>query len=130
MGTNEKTRVDFNAPSSLVERADTIADLRGVSRTQLLTEALRSEIEELATDSEFRHRMAEAYYAEEIGFDVVESVLGTEEAMRMKLLRESLDREMPEPKLEGSLPSDSEFYDGEIPEWTPDEESTDTETHG
>lgn len=130
MGTNEKTRVDFNAPSSLVERADTIADLRGVSRTQLLTEALRSEIEELATDSEFRHRMAEAYYAEEIGFDVVESVLGTEEAMRMKLLRESLDREMPEPKLAGSLPSDSEFYDGEIPEWTPDEESTDTETNG
>jgi hypothetical protein len=37
----EKTRVDFNAPASLVEQADAIADLLGVSRTQLLVDALR-----------------------------------------------------------------------------------------
>jgi len=129
MVAEDKTRVDFNAPSSLVERADTIADLRGVSRTQLLTEALQSEIEELAGDRAFRRRLAAAYYAEEVGFDVVESMLGTEAAMRMKLLRESLDREPPEPQLEGSLPTDEAFYHGEVPEWTP-EESTDAETHG
>lgn len=129
MVVEDKTRVDFNAPSSLVEQADTIADLRGVSRTQLLTEALQSEIEEVASDREFRRRLADAYYAEEIEFGVVESVLGTEEAMRMKLLRESLDREPPEPELEGSLPTDDAFYDGEVSEWTP-EESADTETHG
>ncbi|ATW87460.1 hypothetical protein halTADL_0658 [Halohasta litchfieldiae] len=129
MVAEDKTRVDFNAPSSLVEQADTIADLRGVSRTQLLTEALQSEIEEVASDRTFRGRLADAYYAEEVAFDVVESVLGTEAAMRMKLLRESLDREPPEPQLAGSLPTDKEFYEGDVPEWTP-EESTDAETHG
>ncbi|MFO7832841.1 MAG: hypothetical protein R6V31_01990 [Halohasta sp.] len=127
MVAEDKTRVDFNAPTSLVERADTIADLRGVSRTQLLTEALQSEMDELATDTEFRRRLADAYYDEEVSFETVESVLGTEAAMRMKLLRESLDREPPEPQIVGSLPSDEAFYEGEVPEWTPNE-TTDVAT--
>lgn len=127
MVAEDKTRVDFNAPTSLVERADTIADLRGVSRTQLLTEALQSEMDELATDTEFRRRLADAYYDEEVSFETVESVLGTEEAMRMKLLRESLDREPPEPQVADSLPSDATFYEGDVPEWTPDE-TTDVAT--
>lgn len=121
MVADDKTRVDFNAPTSLVEQADTIADLRGVSRTQLLTEALQSEIDELTTDRQFRRRLADAYYQEEISFETVESVVGTEEAMRMKLLRESLDREPPAPQVADSLPSEATFYEGEVSEWTPEE---------
>lgn len=122
MMAEEKTRVDFNAPASLVDQADTIADLLGVSRTQLLIDALRDEIDELATDEGFRRRLQEAYYNDEIEFDVVETVLGTEEAMRMKLLQESLDHEPPEPALDDDVPTDEEFYNGEIPEWAPDED--------
>lgn len=118
----ERTRVDFNAPTPLVERADTVADLLDISRTQLLIEALRGEIDDLATDDEFRRVLGDAYYAGETDFETVESVLGTEEAMRMKLLRESLDREPPEPRIDGDLPTAAEFYDGDVPEWTPDED--------
>ena len=125
MAADETTRVDFNAPASLVERADTIAELRGISRTQLLTEALESELEAVASDEAFRRRLADAYYADDIEFEVVESVLGTEEAMRLKLLRDSLNRTPPEPQLAGLLPSDEAFYDGELSVWTPTESETD-----
>jgi len=122
MGAEEKTRVDFNAPASLVDRADAVADLDGESRTQLLIEALRSELDERTGDESFRKRLREAYYADEVEFSVVESVLGTEEAMRLQLLKRSLDREPPEPQVADSLPSDAAFYDGDVPTWTPEDD--------
>jgi len=57
------------------------------SRTRLLIDALEDELEELATDEEFRRRLSDAYYDGRIGYDTVEAVLGREEALRMKLLR-------------------------------------------
>lgn len=123
----EKTRVDFNAPVSLVEQADHVADMLGVSRTQLLIDALRQEIDDLADDDVFQRRLRDAYYSEAVDFEIVESILGTEEAMRMKLLRDSIDHEPPEPQLEGDLPDDDEFYEGDgPPEWAPDDDEGDT----
>jgi predicted transcriptional regulator len=124
-----KTRVDFNAPASLVERADTVAEVLDISRTRLLIDALQDELDELATDDGFRRRLSDAYYAGDVGFETVESTLGREEAMRMKLLRASLDREPPEPRLKDELPPDEEFYDGEMPEWEPDGESDTAGSH-
>ena len=118
-------RVDFNAPASLVERADWVADLLGISRARLLIEALEAKLEEIAADEEFRSRLRDGYYDDRIDFETVETILGREEAMRMKLLQESVDRELPEVTLKGNLPADEEFYDGTIPEWAPDEESND-----
>jgi predicted transcriptional regulator len=119
----QKTRVDFNAPASLVERADAVADLLDTSRTSLLVDALRDELDSLASDEAFRRRLADAYYADRVDFDTVESVLGTEEATRMKLLRNSLDREPPEPRVEDADGPDREaFYADDVPEWTPDDE--------
>jgi len=119
--SKEKTRVDFNAPVRLVEQADTVADVLGISRTQLLIDALQDEIEELATDETFQRRISNAYYAGEIEFETVERVLGTEQASRLKLLRDSLDRDPPEPQLAGDLPTAEEFYEGEPPEWRPEQ---------
>lgn len=116
-----KTRVDFNAPESLVERADAIADLLSISRTQLIIDALSDKMGEVTADEEIKRRISDAYYAGRIDFETLESLLGTEEAMRMKLLRASLDREPPEPQVDADLPTDEEFYDGEVPEWTSDE---------
>jgi len=118
-----KTRVDFNAPESLVERADALADLLSISRTQLIIDALSDKMGEATSDEEIKRRVSDAYYAERIDFETVEMLLGTEEAMRMKLLRASLDREPPEPQVDAELPTDEEFYDGEVPEWTPDEQN-------
>ena len=119
----EQTRVDFNAPRSLVERADTVAALLDISRTQLLVDALREELDACLSDEQFLQEVKQAYYDGRIEFEAVETMLGTEEAARLQLLRESLTRDAPEPVLEGDLPTQDAFYDGEgpLPEWTPDE---------
>ncbi len=120
-----KTRVDFNAPESLVERADAIADLLSISRTQLIIDALSDKMGEVTTDEEIKRRVSDAYYQGRIDFETVELLLGTEEAMRMKLLRASLDRDPPAPQVSADLPTDEEFYDGEVTEWEPADQ-TDT----
>ncbi|MFC7325972.1 hypothetical protein ACFQMF_15505 [Halorubrum rutilum] len=114
----EKARVDFNAPKSLVERADSVVEILDISRTRLLIDALEDELEELANDEEFRRRLSDAYYDGQVDYDTVEAILGREEAMRLKLLRESIDRTPAIPTLKDGLPSDDAFYDGEISEWT------------
>jgi hypothetical protein len=125
----ERTRVDFNAPKSLVERADSVVEILDISRTRLLIDALEDELEELANDEEFRRRLSDAYYDGRVDYETVEAILGREEAMRLKLLRESIDRTPAVPKLEDGLPSDDTFYEGEVAEWTdsgssgPDDES-------
>jgi len=85
-----KTRVDFNDPNSLVERADSVVEIPNVSRTRLLIDALEGELEEVAADEEFRRRLSDAYYDGRIGYDTVDAVLGREEALRMELVRESM----------------------------------------
>lgn len=115
--------MDFDAPSSLVERADAVAELLEVSRTRLLVEALEERLSELEDDETFRRRVREAYYDGRVDYDTVESVLGTETAMRLGLLRASLDREPPEPELADELPTVDAFYEeGQVPRWTGDED--------
>jgi hypothetical protein len=126
----EKTRVDFNAPKSLVERADSVVEILDISRTRLLIDALEDELETLANDEEFRRRLSDAYYDGRVEYDTVEAILGREEAMRMKLLRASIDRTPAIPQLEADLPSADAFYDGEIFEWTGSNSSeSDDESH-
>jgi len=120
----DRTRIDFNAPTPLVERADDLAELLDTSRTRILVDALREELEELARDETVRSRVREAFYASEIDFETVESILGTEEALRMQLLYDSIDREPPEPQVE-TVPDAAEFYDGGVPEWPPGSEGSD-----
>ena len=121
----ERTRVDFNAPKSLVERADSVVEILDISRTRLLIDALEDELEALANDEEFRRRLSDAYYDGRVEYDTVEAVLGREEAMRMKLLRASIDRTPAVPQFEDDLPRDEAFYNGEIAEWT-DSKSTES----
>jgi hypothetical protein len=117
----DKTRVDFNAPESLVREADVVSDLLDTSRTNLLVEGLRKQLSDVESDEGFQRRLRDAYYAGRIEFDTVAAVVGTEEAMRMKLLRESMDREPPLPSGENvEIPTDEAFYDGEVPTWTPE----------
>ena len=122
----EKARVNFNAPKSLVERADSVVEILDISRTRLLIDALEDELEAFANDDEFRRRLSDAYYEGDVDYDTVEAILGREEAMRLKLLRESIDRTPAIPTLKDGLPSDDAFYDGEVSQWT-DSESADSD---
>jgi plasmid stabilization system protein ParE len=121
-----RTRVDFNAPESLVERADAVAEVLGVSRTRLLIDALEDELADLADDEEFRRRLSDAYYEGRAEFETVAAVLGREEATRMRLLRESFDRSLPDSRSERQ-PDDDAFYDGEVRTWTPDDDAATTD---
>jgi len=83
MNGRRKTRVDFNAPRSLVERADSVVEILDISRTRLLIDAPGGRTRRAAaTDEEFRRRLSDAYYDGRIGYDTVEAVLGREEALR------------------------------------------------
>lgn len=120
-----RTRVDFNAPESLVHQADVLADVLDISRTRLLIDALREEIDERLTDEQVQRRLRAAYYDGRVDFETVEALLGTEEAMRLQLLRASLDRDPPEPRVEPTLPASEEFYSEPPSAWTPDDEDAD-----
>lgn len=123
----EKKRVDFNAPASLVEEADVVAELLGVSRTDLLVEGLRERLEDVHSEDWFQRALRDAYYDGRVDFETVETVVGTEEATRMRLLRASLDREPPVPDAsEVDVPDAEAFYDGEVPTWDTDDGSDDT----
>lgn len=123
-----KTRVDFNAPESLVKEADVVSELLDTSRTSLLIDALRKQLDDITTDDRFQHQLKEAYYSDRIALEAVAAIVGTEEAMRMKLLRESLDREPPVPDVsDGELPPRDEFYEGELRTWEPNDEDSETD---
>lgn len=109
----ERTRVGFNALQSLVDQADRVADVLDISRTQLLVQALQDELAALAEDEQFQQRLTEAFYDDRVDYQMIEALLGTGEAIRLELLRESINREPPEPYIDDGMPSTSDFYDGE-----------------
>jgi hypothetical protein len=115
--TEEKTRVEFDAPKSLVDRVDTVAEVLDIPRTRLLIDALENKLDELANEETFRRRLSNAYYDGRTDYDTVETILGREEAMRLKLLRASIDQTSAIPELKDDLPSDDTFYDDEVAEW-------------
>lgn len=115
--SEEKTRIEFDAPKSLVEHSDTVAEVLDISRTKLLIDALENKLDELATEETFRRRLSNAYYDGRTDYDTVETILGREEATRLKLLRASMDQTSAIPELKHDLPSDDSFYDGGVAEW-------------
>ncbi len=115
--SEEKTRVEFDAPKSLVDRVDTVAEVLDIPRTQLLIDALENKLDELANEETFRRRLSNAYYDGHTDYDTVKTILGREEAMRLKLLRESIEQTSDIPELKDDLPSDDSFYDGGVAEW-------------
>jgi hypothetical protein len=123
--SEEKRRVDFNAPASLVERADSVSDLLDVSRTRLLVEALETKLEDVTDDDAVRERVREAYYQHRIDRGTLTSLLGHEEAARVHRLRVSIARDPPVPPRSDDVPTAEEFYDGSIPEWTPEHDDED-----
>ncbi len=100
----------MTAPKSLVERVDSVVEILDISRTRLLIDALEDELEDLAADEEFRRRLSDAYYDGRIDYSTVEAILGREEAIRLKLLRASIDRTPDIPELKDELPADDAFY--------------------
>jgi len=115
-------RVNFNAPEELVDRADELAAIIGTNRTELLVTGLRSVMDELLEEPTVRRQLERAYFAGDIDRQQLTSLLGEQEASRLAVLRDSLDREIP-PPADTDLPADEEFYEaGEPASWEPEDD--------
>lgn len=92
----DKKRVQFRAPSRLIDRADSLAAVFGSDRTDILIDALREYLRDAAHDDEIKQEIAGAYYDDEITFEQLKSLVGKEEAANFRVLNEQLDDDLTE----------------------------------
>src|SRR6056297_195552 len=90
----DKKRVQFRAPSRLVDRADSLADVFGSDRTEVLIDALREYLRDAAHDDQIKQEIAGAYYDDEITFEQLKSLVGKEEAANFRVLKRQLDDDL------------------------------------
>jgi hypothetical protein len=105
--SDEPRRVHFQSPGYLVERLDAIAELFDTDRTDLLVEAIREYLEETADSESFQELVATKYYDDQLEFETVKQLVGTETAQRLRLLKADLEDE----PLDLDAPDDVDIYD-------------------
>jgi len=117
--SDEPRRVHFQSPEYLVERLDAVAELFGTDRTDLLVEAIREYLEETADSETFQELVATKYYDDQLEFETVKQLVGTETAQRLRLLKADLEGE----PLDLGVPDDVDIYgDGATTVDTADDE--------
>ncbi|WP_276300074.1 hypothetical protein [Halorussus lipolyticus] len=94
--STDKKRVQFRAPSRLIERADSLASVFGSDRTDILIDALREYLRDAAHDDEIKQEIAGAYYDGEnaavtLANDRDASLLLCDEFNKIGLVHASLD---------------------------------------
>lgn len=94
--SGDKKRVQFRAPSRLIDRADSLAAVFGSDRTDVLITALREYLRDAAHDDELKQEIAGAYYDDEITFEQLKSLVGKEEAANFQVLKQQLDKSLTE----------------------------------
>ena len=89
MGT---TRVNFRIPDELVEKADVAAKITHKNRTEIVTEALRSYLDEIEDEDAFNEEIVELYLEDEISFDVLKTFIGRQDAEAVRTSKAVLDQ--------------------------------------
>ena len=89
--SSDKKRVQFRAPHRLIDRTDALADVLGEDRTDILVTALREYLQEAAHDDALTQEIAAAYYDDEIDYEQLRALVGTEEASNLRVLKRQLD---------------------------------------
>jgi len=107
--SDEPRRVHFQSPEYLVERLDAVAELFDTDRTDLLVEAIREYLEETADSETFQELVATKYYDDQLEFETVKQLVGTETAQRLRLLKADLEGE----PLDLDTPDDVDIYGGD-----------------
>ena len=91
--SGDKKRVQFRAPHRLIDRTDALADVLGEDRTDILVTALREYLQEATHDDALTQEIAAAYYDDEISFEQLEALVGTEEAANLRVLKRQLNED-------------------------------------
>jgi len=89
--SSDRKRVQFRAPDRLIDRADALAAVLGEDRTDILVTALREYLQEATHDDAITQEIAAAYYDDDLGFDDLKALVGTEEAANLRALKQQLD---------------------------------------
>lgn len=92
-GSEQKKRVQFRAPSGLVDRADALAAVFETDRTAILISALRDYLRDAAHSDEVKQEIADAFYDEDITFEELKDLVGHEEAANFRILKQQLSDE-------------------------------------
>jgi predicted DNA-binding protein len=88
MGT---TRVNFRIPEELVERADVAAKLTHRNRTEIVTEALRTYLDEIEDEDAFREDVIELYLDGDIEFETLRTFVGRQDAESVRASKALLE---------------------------------------
>ena len=104
---DDPRQVHFQSPEYLVDRLDAIADLFDKDRTDLLVEAIREYLEEMADSETFQELVATKYYDDQLEFETVKQLVGAETAQRLRLLKADLEDD----PLDLAAPDDVDIYD-------------------
>ncbi|WP_135664273.1 ribbon-helix-helix domain-containing protein [Halorhabdus rudnickae] len=88
MGTR---RVNFRLPEELVEKADVAAEVSHADRTAIVREALREYLADVEDDERFKEAVVELYLDDEIGFDVLKTFVGRQDAESVRASKAMLD---------------------------------------
>ena len=91
--SSDKKRVQFRAPHRLIDRTDALADVLGEDRTDILVTALREYLQEATHDDALTQEVAAAYYDDEISFEQLKALVGTEEAANLRVLKRQLNED-------------------------------------
>jgi len=89
--STDKKRVQFRAPSRLVNRTDALAAVLGEDQTDILVTALREYLQDAAHDDALTQEIAAAYYDDEITYEQLKSLVGAQEAANLRVLKQQLD---------------------------------------
>lgn len=91
--SSDRKRVQFRAPSRLIDRADALAAVLDENRTDLLVRALREYLREAKHDDTLIQEIADAYYDDEITGEQLERLVGAQKAANFRVLKQQLDDE-------------------------------------
>lgn len=103
---SSSTRVHFHAPERLIEQADALAVAENKTRTGVLIDALREYLAESSDEERVQQAIADAYYEDQLTFEQVKAIVGTETAQNFRVLKRQLTDESISDEL-------AEEFDGE-----------------
>lgn len=86
------TRVNFRLPETLVEKADVAAEVTHKNRTEIVTEALQTYLEDIEDDEKFTEAIVELYLDGQIGFEVLTEFVGRQDAESIRASKSILDQ--------------------------------------
>ena len=90
---SSSTRVHFRAPERLIEQADALAVAENKNRTDVLIDALREYLAESSDEERVQQAIADAYYEDQLTFEQVKAIVGTETAQNFRVLKRQLTDE-------------------------------------